>query len=176
MPTTYGKGRNYQQQNKLTSQKKSDFGKPNLVAEQEILNYVFSSRQDLNGLGQPTSDSNSRMYQPSVPHRSFVQKSEGSQSYSQQQSQELNTYDKMPSLVNEKHKLILNNAKNVSRNNIRDLTNSNTLSAPKNDMSFIQKDTSPSNLKLHMLSFERQPLNMLIDKSLGKLVSQDNKN
>jgi hypothetical protein len=82
----------------------------------------------------------------------------------------------MPSLISEKHKLMLNNAKNVSRNNIRDLSNSNTLTAPKNDMSFMQKDTSPSNLKLHMLSFERQPLNMLIDKSVGKLVSQDTKN
>lgn len=50
LPNSNGKGRNYQQNNQLFSQYKNEYSKPNLFSEQEILSYVFSSRNGINNI------------------------------------------------------------------------------------------------------------------------------
>lgn len=75
LPSSSIKGRNYQNINQIISQFKNDHSKSSLLSEQEILNYVFSSRNDMSNIDKATKDNTLKMY-PSNGQRSMVSKTD----------------------------------------------------------------------------------------------------
>jgi hypothetical protein len=144
LPNSKPKGRNYANSNKFVSQAKSDLNKSNLLTEQEVLNFIFSSRNDLKSM-----QNNQKLGK--------LTKLDTNSSYVQEQ-----TIEKMPTFTSDRQRQAIQNLKNVSRNKSLENSNKSTLKVPNISKSFINKDTHLQNAGMKILSFDRQALGTLI--------------
>lgn len=141
----------------IENRMKSDFVSSNLMKEQEILNYMFSSRKNASVLGQI--------------------KLENNHSYAHYQEVTKSSHDKMPTLKADKN-LNLKNLKSSSRN-MRDNIMPASMKSTELDHSILSKDASANrNLKnKQMMSFEKQSTyNNQNEQLFSKLVSKNSKN